>query len=876
MKILNFRVMRGPNLWSIRRHKLIVMRLDLEELEHFPTNKIPHFLERMDAIMPSLVEHRCSEGCRGGFYMRVTEGTWMGHVIEHIALEMQTLAGMDTGFGRTRGTGDFGVYNVVYSYIEEKAGIEAGKMAFNMVESIIKGTAYDLAADLQKLREMREDERLGPSTGSLVEEAAKRGIPYMRLNKYSLVQLGYGVNQQRIQATIASTTSNIAVEIACDKEDTKSLLDKMNIPVPKGTIVTSAEGLKEAINDYGFPLVLKPINGNHGKGATIGVKNEEEALQALTLAQQYSRSVIVEQFVTGHDYRLLVINYKFVAAAKRTPAAVTGDGQHTIQQLVDITNKDPRRGYGHEKVLTSIKIDTSTMEILQKRGITLDTVLPAGEEIYLKATANLSTGGTATDVTDIVHPYNVFMAERIARVVGLDICGIDLMGPDISVPMGENGAKVLEVNAAPGFRMHLEPTIGLPRNVAEPVIDMLYPPGKPFLIPIIAITGTNGKTTTTRLIAHIIRSMGTKVGMTTSDGVYIQNRMLEKGDCTGPHSAQFVLMDPTVEVAVLETARGGLLRSGLGFSQCDVAIVTNVASDHLGMKDIHSLEDLARVKGVVPETVKPSGYAILNADDDLVYGMGEKLSCKIALFSLDEHNPRIVSHCENGGIAAVVENGYITILKGTYKLRIEKFVNIPLTFDGRAMFNVQNILPAVLACFVQDIKMDNIRIGLETFIPSPGQTPGRMNIFKFKNFEVLVDYAHNPHGLRAVGKFLEKTNAHPKVGIVSATGDRRDEDIRELGEVAAGIFDIIVLRNDKNLRGRQAGEITELVLAGIRSIKADIPVHFIEKEVDAIDFCIKNATPNSFIMVCSDSIADALAFVKKHKEDDSNRLMQGE
>lgn len=874
MKILNFRVMRGPNLWSIRRHKLIVMRLDLEELENHPTNTIPGFLERLQKALPSLYSHRCSEGCDGGFFIRVKEGTWMGHVIEHIALELQTLAGMDTGFGRTRGTGEKGVYNVVYSYIEERAGEHAGTVAVELADAIVKGLDYNLEIQIQKLREMREEERLGPSTGSLVQEAARRGIPYIRLNRNSLVQLGYGCNQKRIQATIASTTSNIAVEIACDKEDTKNLLEQMNIPVPRGTILYNPEDLERTVERLGFPLVFKPVNGNHGKGATIGVKNLEEAIVALQHAKTYSRGVIVEQFVTGHDYRLLVINYKFVAAAKRTPAAIVGDGKSTIQQLVDEVNKDSRRGYGHENVLTAIKMDAHTLEILAKKELTLESILPEGEELYLKATANLSTGGTATDVTDIVHPYNVFMAERIARVVNLDICGIDLMGPDISIPMNENGAKVLEVNAAPGFRMHLDPTIGLGRNVAEPVIDMLFPPGQPSIIPIIAVTGTNGKTTTTRLIAHFFRSMGHKVGMTTSDGIYVQNRLLETGDCTGPKSARFILMDPSVEVAVLETARGGLLRSGLAFSHCDVGVVTNIAADHLGLKDIHTVEDLAKVKGVLPESVKKTGYAILNADDDLVYKMGENLDCHVAYFSMDEHNPRIMEHCQEGGLAAVAENGFVTIMKGTWKLRIEKIVSIPLTFGGRAVFNISNILPAVLSAFVQGIKIEDIRIGLETFIPSPAQTPGRMNVFKFHDFEVLVDYAHNPHGLRAIGKFLEKTEATHKVGIMTVAGDRRDEDIVEFGEVAGGIFDSVIIRNDKNLRGRDEDNLVRLLKQGIFNIKPEMPISIIRNEMEAVSYAIENAIKGSHITLCSDEIAKAVAVVKSYKEKESEAEAQ--
>ncbi|MCS7073878.1 MAG: cyanophycin synthetase, partial [Bacteroidia bacterium] len=570
MKILEIKVMRGPNYWSIRRHKLIVMLLDLEDLEQRPTNLIPGFFERLEAMFPSMYSHRCSEGCDGGFFKRVKEGTWMGHVVEHIALEMQTLAGMDCGFGRTRETSKPGVYHVVFSYMEEEVGRFVAKAAVRVAQALVDGVPYDLDSDIQEMREIREENRLGPSTGAIVEEAIQRGIPYIRLNKRSLVQLGYGVNQRRIQATVASTTSSIAVEIACDKEETKNLLDSMGIPVPKGDVVYSESGLKSVIERIGYPVVTKPVDGNHGKGATTNIRTWEQALDGFVAARKYSRGVICERYIQGYDHRVLVINYKFVAAAKRTPAMVVGDGKHTIRELIDIVNQDPRRGYGHEKVLTQITVDEHTQRIFEEKNLTLETILPEGQELYLKPTANISTGGTATDVTDLVHPYNVFMAERIARVIGLDICGIDIMTPDISQPINEVGGAILEVNAAPGFRMHVAPTEGLPRNVAEPVLDLLYPPGTTARIPIIAITGTNGKTTTTRLMAHIVKTMGYKVGFTTTDGIYIQNRMLEQGDCTGPASAEFVLKDPTVDFAVLETARGGILRAGLGFHHCDI------------------------------------------------------------------------------------------------------------------------------------------------------------------------------------------------------------------------------------------------------------------------------------------------------------------
>jgi cyanophycin synthetase len=869
MKIIEIRAMRGPNYWSIWRHKLIVMKLDIEDYEDRPTNKIKGFYERLEKMFPTMIEHRCSEDKTGGFFSRVKEGTWMGHVIEHIALEIQTLAGMDTGFGRTRGTGELGVYNVVFSYMEEKVGIYAARTAVKIAEALASGEAYEMEADIQTMRELREEERLGPSTGSIVQEAMNRGIPYIRLNRHSLVMLGYGVNQKRIQATVSSTTSNIAVELACDKEETKNLLESASIPIPKGIIIYNEEEVDHAVKKLGFPLVIKPINGNHGRGATIHIKTLEQATEAFHVAKKISRAVIVEKFITGHDYRLLVINYKLIAAARRTPAAVTGDGKSTVQQLVDKVNSDPRRGYGHEKELTTIKVDETSLNLLQEKGMTLDTVLKKNETVYLKSTANLSTGGTATDVTDLVHPYNVFMAERISRIIGLDICGIDIMAPDLTTPINENGGAVLEVNAGPGFRMHIAPTEGLPRNVAEPVIDMLYPPGSPVKIPIVAVTGTNGKTTTTRLIAHIMKTVGYKVGFTTTDGIYIQNRMLEQGDCTGPVSAEFVLKDPTVDFAVLECARGGILRAGLGFHNCDIGIVTNVAEDHLGLKDIHTLEDLARVKAVVPESVSAEGHAILNADDDLVYAMAKGLDCKVAFFSMDEDNPRIKRHCRNGGIAAVVEQGYISICKGTWKIRIEKVVNIPLTFSGKAIFMIQNILPAVLAGFLSNVKIEEIRLALETFIPSPTLTPGRMNLFQFKRFQIMVDYAHNTAGFMALGKFLEKVDAKPKVGIIAGVGDRRDEDIISLGTQAAIMFDEIIIRQDKNLRNRSGEEIIRLIVQGIQQKNPNLPFRIIPTESEAISFAVKNAKKGSFITICSDVVPDALNAIMKYKEEEA-------
>jgi len=864
MKILKIQALRGPNIWSIRRTKLIQMRLDLEELEERPTDKIEGFRERIEALLPSLIEHRCSEGCYGGFFQRVDRGTWMGHVIEHIALEIQTLAGMDVGFGRTRETKTPGVYNVVFNYLEEKVGVYAAKAAVRIAEALISGEDYDLGEDIQNMKEIREDVRLGPSTGSIVEEAVSRGIPFLRLGRNSLIQLGAGVNQMRFQATITCKTSNIAVDIACNKEQTKKMLDEASIPVAKGDICYDEEDLQETIEDIGYPIVIKPLDGNHGKGASINVTNWEDAVKGLWHAKDYSRRVIVEKFITGFDFRVLVINNEVVAAAQRVPAHVIGNGKNNIKELIDITNEDPRRGYGHENVLTEITIDKSTERLVENAGYTLESILPEKETLYLKSTANLSTGGTSVDVTDLMHPENVFLAERISRVIGLDICGIDIMAPNLTQSLKENGGVILEVNAAPGFRMHLAPSEGLPRNVAAPVIDMLYPPGKPSRIPIISVTGTNGKTTTTRLIAHIVKNNNYKVGFTTSDGIYIQNHMMEKGDTTGPISAEYVLKDPNVEFAVLETARGGILRSGLGFKVCDIGVITNIQEDHLGLSDIHNLKDLARVKSVVVESVKKDGWAVLNGEDEHCLEIASSLSCNVALFSLDENCPAIVEHCAEGGIAAIYENGYITIKKGDWKIRVERATHIPLTMNGKAKFMIANVLAATLSAYLYGFKTEGIKLSLATFIPSAAQTPGRMNIFEFSKFKVLIDFAHNPTSYRGIEDFLGSVDATRKIGIISGVGDRRDEDIKECAVIAARMFDHVIIRQEKHLRGRTEKEIINLILEGLQEGDSSVSHEVISLEVEAIKHAISLAEEGTYIVALSDVIDNAIDIVQSY------------
>ncbi|RWX02610.1 cyanophycin synthetase [Flavobacterium cerinum] len=873
MKILKIQALRGPNIWSVYRKKLIQMRLDLEEMEQSPTNKIDGFRERIEALLPTLIEHRCSEGHKGGFFERIERGTWMGHVIEHIALEIQTLAGMETGFGRTRETKTPGTYNVVFSYLEENAGIYAAEAAVRIAEVLISGGEYDLEDDIQKMKQIRQRDRLGPSTGSIVQEAVSRDIPWIRLGSNSLVQLGYGINQVRFQATITNKTSHIAVDIACNKETTKRMLSAASIPVAGGDICSTEEELEGIIDKIGYPIVLKPLDGNHGKGASINVTTLEDAKAGLEFAQKYGRRVIVEKFITGFDFRVLVIDNKVVAASQRVPAHVKGNGINNIQELIDIENLDPRRGYGHENVLTEISIDRDTTDLLSKMGYSLDTIPSNDELVYLKSTANLSTGGTSVDVTDLVHPENIFLSERIARVIGLDVCGIDIMAENLTQPLKENGGVILEVNAAPGFRMHLAPSEGLPRNVAAPVIDMLYPPGKPSRIPIFAVTGTNGKTTTTRLLAHIVKNNGFKVGFTTSDGIYVQNHMLEKGDTTGPMSAEYILKDPTVEFAVLETARGGILRSGLGFSSCDIGIITNIQEDHLGLNDIHTLDDLSKVKRVIARSVKKEGWAVLNADDPECVKIAKDLSCNVAYFSLDEDNPLLKSLAKEGRTVALYENGFITIKKGEWKIRIEKASHVPLTMGGKAKFMIANVLAATLASYLWGFKTEDISLSLQTFIPGAAQTPGRMNIFEFRKFKVLIDFAHNPAGYRAVEEFLSNIEATQKIGIIAGVGDRRDEDIRECAEIAGRMFDHIIIRQEKHLRGRTDENINNLILEGINRTGREVTYEIIPKEIEALKHAMNNAQEGSYITALSDVVANAIDVVQQYLDKENEEII---
>jgi cyanophycin synthetase len=864
MKILQTQTLRGPNYWSIRRSKLIVVRLDLEELADRPSNTITGFYESLMAVLPSLEEHFCSPGCRGGFLQRVKEGTMLGHILEHVALELQNLVGINVGFGRTRETATPGIYQVVFEYQIEEVGRYAARAALRLCESIIETGSYpatELAKDIADLNDLQNQASLGATTESLVREAETRGIPWMPLETCDLLQLGYGKHQKRIQASLTAHSNILAVELACDKEKTKNILASMGARVPQGKVIYSFSELEDAIPRLGgFPIVIKPLNGNHGRGITIDIKSWEHAEIAYDRAKEVSKGVIVEHFYQGRDHRILVVNHKVVAVAERVPAHVVGNGKATISALIDQENQDPRRGEGHDNVLTLIKLDDSTDEVLSNQGYTLDTVLPLDQVCYLRATANLSTGGIAIDRTDEIHPETLWLAERVSKIIDLDVAGIDVVTTDISKTLAEADGVIVEVNAAPGLRMHISPSVGVGRNVAAPIISMLFPPNVPTRIPIVAITGTNGKTTTTRLIAHIFSQIYDSVGFTTTDGIYIGDHLIEKGDTTGPQSAQLILQDPTVDIAVLETARGGILRSGLAFQTCDVAVILNVAADHLGLGDIETIDQLAKVKAVVAETVHADGYAVLNADDQRVADMADLVRGKVAYFSMDPDNPLVRSHVNRGGIAAIYEEEYLVILQQDWVHRIEKVDRVPLTLGGRAPFMIANALAACLAAFVQGVKVEHIRTALQSFHASAAQTPGRMNLFDLGNYHALVDYAHNPAGYAAVGSFV-KNWPGPTVGVVGGPGDRRDEDLIELGSLSAQFFDHIIVKEDDDGRGRAWGDVAELIVQGIHATDQSASYSILLNESEAIEWALDNNAKNTLVVIFPDNVSRAISLI---------------
>jgi len=863
MKIREIRALWGPNYWS--RYKVIYMKLDIGTLEDIPSNKVPGIKESMLKLIPTMMEHRCSPGCRGGFIQRVEEGTWAAHIVEHIAIELQCLAGMEVGFGKTRETNERGVYNVVFRYRDEDVGLEAGKKAVRIVEALFNNKPVKIAPIIDKLKDIRERAMYGPSTFSIVKEAEKKDIPVIRLNKHSYVQLGYGKYQRRIQATMVDSTSAIGVEIADDKEQTKEILIEAGIPVPRGEAVRSYEEAVDVASDVGYPVVVKPLVGHHGLGITPNIKNKKDLKVAFDNAKKLHEYVLVEKFLIGFDHRILVIDHKFIAAARREPASITGDGKTTIKKLINKANSDPRRGIGHENVLTRIEVDHQTKRLLKQAGLKMTDVLPKGKIFYLKSTANISTGGTAIDITDEVHPHVKKMAERISNIIDINIMGIDTVAPDLKVPLVKSGGGVVEVNAAPGFRMHLDPFEGTPRNVASHVIDMLFPPGVPTSIPIIAVTGTNGKTTTVRLISHILKYSGKKVGLCCTDGVEIENQVILKGDYSGPAGVKFVLKDPSVDHAVLEVARGGIIRRGLVFDESDVGVLLNVSSDHLGDGDINSLEELAELKSIVVETVKESGTAVLNCDDPRVVKYKDTIKASCILFSMDEKNIMLEQHVHDGGTAVTVKDGEIILKRGQLDLTVANINDIPITFEGIAKFNIANALAAVAATYAIGISVRNIQAGLVTFNPSTGQLPGRMNLIEVGNFKVLVDYGHNVSALTALKEVVDSFSTGRKINVAVGTGSRKDEDLIALGETLGMMYDHIYI-TDADPRRRKKGETADLVMKGLLS--SGLPkknVKIVIDERDAVKEALAFAKAGDLLVIQADDVQMCIRDVMEHK-----------
>jgi cyanophycin synthetase len=873
MKITATNVYVGPSIYA--NFPVIRMVLDIGVLVDWPSVKCGKgFTSGLQKAIPTLTEHGCSYREPGGFLRRLTEddGTWMGHIMEHVALEIQNIAGSGVSFGRTRTTGEPGMYNMVYAYKQRDAGIEAGHLALRLLMHLLPKKLqnkvdhkidenFNFESELEEFVLRAQRREFGPSTQSLVDAAVERDIPWLRLNQYSLVQFGHGKYQKRIQATVTSDTGTISTSLASDKEETHSLLKDMGLPVPRQIMFNTEDAAVSAAHKIGYPIVIKPLDANHGRGISINLTTDEQVREAFHFAREQgkSRSILAESFITGFDHRMLVINNELVAVAKRVPGHVIGDGKSTIAQLIDIVNSDPRRGIGHEKVLTRLEIDKPARDSMKEAGYNENTVLKKAEQFFLRSTANLSTGGTAIDLTDVVHPDNREMAIRAVRAVGLDIGGVDFLTDDITHSYKDVGGAIVEVNAGPGFRMHVAPSEGEPRDVAGKVLDMLYPPGAPGRIPVAAITGTNGKTTTTRMLAHIMKTSGHVVGMTSTGGIQVDGRVTVKGDMTGPQSAQIVLRDPTIDFAVLETARGGILRAGLGYNECDVAACINISADHMGLGGIETLEQLARVKETVVRIANDT--AVLNADDKLCLKMADNCRAKhLCYITMDPTHGLVREHIRANGRAVVLEKGIngdmITIYDNGAHIPLLWTHLIPATIEGKAMHNVQNAMFAAAMAFSFGKDLDEIRNGLRTFDTSFFQSPGRTNIYNEHPFKVILDYAHNPAGFRAMADLADKLEpAGNRIIVISAPGDRRDEDIRESVEACLPSFTHFVCKADINRRGRGEGEIPQLIRRYLLELGIeDGNISVFDDEEPAVDHALNMAEEGDLVVITADDL----------------------
>ncbi len=851
MDVSRIRVLRGPNLWS--RHTAIEAIVSCPEVER-AIEGMPGFEVRLRARFPHI-----------GFLQPAGEAkaVSMAHALQAAALGLQSQAGCPVTFSRTVPTVEAGVYQVIVEYSEEAVGRLAFELAQELCNAAVDDKPFDLADALARLRELDEDVRLGPSTGAIVAAAVKRGIPFRRLTDGSMVQFGWGSRQKRIQAAETSNTSAIAESIAQDKELTKMLLNAAGVPVPNGRVVETVEDAWAAAQEIAAPVVIKPRDGNQGKGVAVNISSHEQIVAAFNAAVKISDEIIVERYLPGHDYRLLVIGKTLVAAARRDPPQVIGDGVHTIRQLVDTVNSDPLRGDGHATSLTKIRFDDIALATLSKQNYDAESIPPQGARIVLRNNANLSTGGTATDVTDDVHPELAARAVAAAQMVGLDICGVDIVCNTVHAPLEEQEGGIVEVNAAPGLRMHLSPSYGKGRAVGDAIISTMFADGDDARIPVVAVAGTNGKTTTVRLITHLLAQKGLRVGMTNTDGVYIDNHRTDTGDCSGPRSARNVLFHPDVDAAVLETARGGVLREGLGFDRCNVAVVTNIGmGDHLGLSYISTVEDLAVVKRVIVENVAPTGYAVLNAADTMVSSMAPSCPGAVIFFALDPTHPIMATHRAQGHRVVYRDGDAIVAAQGEQEVRLA-LKDIPLTRNGGIGFQVENTMASVGAAWALSLDWDIVRAGLRTFISDVGTAPGRFNMFDYRGATVIADYGHNPDAINALVKAVESIPAKRRSVVISGAGDRRDIDIRQQTEILGDAFDEVVLYQDQCQRGRADGEVLALLRQGLANARRTTETKEVYGEFLAIDTALASLKEGELCLILIDQIEEALAHIGK-------------
>ncbi|RIJ01855.1 cyanophycin synthetase [Achromobacter sp. K91] len=851
MEVSRIRALRGPNLWSKNTAiEAIVSCADAE----CSIDNLPDFEARLRARLPQTGLLR-PEGHQGAVSI--------AHVLQIVALTMQAHAGCPVTFGRTASTIEPGVFQVVVEYSEEEVGKLAMELAQVLVRAALDDTPFDLADALKRLRELDEDVRLGPSTASIVNAATARNIPYRRLTQGSMVQFGWGSKQRRIQAAETDLTSAISESIAQDKDLTKMLLDAAGVPVPMGRSVTTAEEAWAAAEELGGPVVVKPRDGSQGRGVAVNIESRERVIQAFEVAEEISSEVIVERYIPGHDFRLLVVGGALVAASRRDPPQVTGDGVQTIRQLVDQVNADPLRGDGHATSLTKIRFDDIALATLKKQGFEADSVPPSGTLIFLRNNANLSTGGSATDVTDEVHPEMAARAVSAARMIGLDICGVDVVAESVLYPLEDQNGGVVEVNAAPGLRMHLNPSFGKGRAVGEAIIANMYADGDDGRIPVVAVAGTNGKTTTVRLTAHILGVAGNRVGMTNSDGVYVDNLRIDTGDCSGPRSARSVLMHPDVDAAVFETARGGILREGLAFDRCNVAIVTNIGmGDHLGLGYISTVEDLAVVKRVIVQHVHPSGTAVLNAADPIVAEMAASCPGSITYFAEDRNHPVLATHRAQGLRCVYRDGDSIVTAQGGEETRYP-LAAIPLTRNGTITFQVENAMASIAAAWALGLDTDIIRRGLASFVNDAQTAPGRFNVFDYRGATVIADYGHNPDAILALVRAVDAMPAKRRSVVISGAGDRRDEDIRMQTEILGEAFDDVLLYQDQCQRGRADGEVLALLQQGLANATRSKHVEEIHGEFLAIDTALARLGAGDLCLILIDQVEEALDHIAR-------------